>query len=208
MPFPLFSSRLLPWRWLVLGSLALLLAGCSSLPRSEPFSVRPTVTSLGVEEVRIGTYAIDGGLAPSGIASLVASSLGAGSLPLQATLNLGLDLPGGLPPLAIDGFAWTLAIPGAEPVSGRYAQRVTLTPGDAAELRLPVSVDVLAGGQRLTDMARLANQLARRGNLPGGSELSITPGGVSSLGITLPSGLRIPSMHLSVDARGNLQTRY
>lgn len=83
------------WRWLVTLSLASLLTGCLALPQTSLFAFRLAVTSLGVEDVRIGPYSINAGLDTSDLTSLLASSLGAGSLPVQATLALGLGLPGG-----------------------------------------------------------------------------------------------------------------
>lgn len=203
MPLPrCLSAPLLSWRWAALCSLVVLLIGCSALPRSDSFSVRPTVTLLGIEDIRIGSYAIRDGLDSRGIASLIASSLGAESLPLQATLNMGLGLPGGLPPLTLDGFTWRLDVPGVEPVKGAYPQSVALTPGEATQLRLPVNFDILGDGHRL---ASLANQLVKRGGLPAGSELAIIPGGVSSLGIRLPAGLTMPTVRLTVAEDGSLQ---
>ena len=96
--------------------IALLLAGCLALPQTGLFAMRLTLTSLGVENVRIGPYDIRAGLDTSDLTSLLASSLGTGSLPIQATLALGLGLPSGLPPVQLDGFGWKLDVPGAEPV--------------------------------------------------------------------------------------------
>ncbi|WP_035568521.1 hypothetical protein [Litchfieldella anticariensis] len=185
--------------------LALLLGGCLALPQTGLFAMRLAVTSLGVEDVRIGPYNIRAGLDTSDITSLIASSLGMGSLPIQATLAMGLGLPSGMPPVELDGFAWTLDIPGAESVSGRYEEQVALTPGDDADLRLPVAFDVLSGGQRLAPMVQLASQLASRGELPAGSELAITPGGVRGLGVSLPPGLWMPTMRLAVGEDGSLK---
>lgn len=202
----MLAPRVSPWRLLALCSLILLLSSCSTLSQNGPFAVRPTVTSLGVEDIRIGSHAIRAGLDPGGIASMLAASLDAGSLPpVQATLALGLGLPSGLPPMMLDGFGWALDVPGAEPVTGRYAGSVALTPGDDADLRLPVTFNPLGDGQRLVAMARLAGQLASRGTLPAGSELAITPGGISGLGMRLPAGMGMPTVRLSVGEDGSLQ---
>lgn len=198
-------SRLTPWRLFAPWGLALLLGGCLALPQTGLFAMRLAVTSLGIEDVRIGPYAIRAGLDTSDITSLVASSLGMGSLPIQATLAMGLGLPSGMPPVELNGFAWTLDVPGAEPVSGRYEEQVALTPGDDADLRLPVAFDVLGDGQRFAPMARLASQLASRGELPAGSELAITPGGVRGLGVNLPPGLWMPTVRLAVGEDGSLE---
>ena len=199
------SSRL--WRgFRVLPfGLALLLAGCLALPQTGLFAMRLTLTSLGVENVRIGPYDIQAGLDTSDLTSLLASSLGTGSLPIQATLAMGLGLPSGLPPVQLDGFGWTLDVPGAEPVSGHYGESVALTPGDDADVRLPVRFDLLGDSQKLIPMVQLAKQLASRGELPEGSELSIDPGDVSGLGVKLPAGLWMPTLRFTVGPQGNLQ---
>ncbi|WP_163558270.1 hypothetical protein [Halomonas sp. NO4] len=194
------ARRLLPW------SLALLLTGCLALPQTGLFAFRLAVTSLGVEEVRIGPYAVDARLDTSDLMSLALSSLGAGSLPVQATLALGLGLPTGMPAVEMAGFRWTLDVPGAEPVSGDYEEEVTLTSADDATLRLPVAFDVLgADRDRLAPMVELATQLARRGELPAGSELAITPGDLRGLGVTLPAGLFTPTIRLNVGEDGTLR---
>ncbi|MFO7647666.1 hypothetical protein [Halomonas campaniensis] len=203
-------SRHLPRRWRLLAPLCLsaLLAGCLALPQTGLFAFRLAVTSLGVEEVRIGPYAVDARLDTSDIMSLAMSSLGAGSLPVQATLAMGLGLPTGMPPVEMSGFRWTLDMPGVDPVSGNYDQDVTLTSGDDANLRLPVAFDLLAGGRDgLGPMVELASQLARQGELPAGSELAITPGDLRGLGMTLPAGLLTPTIRLGVGEDGSLIPR-
>lgn len=202
------SSFLLPrrrWRLLAPLSLSLLLAGCLALPQTGLFAFRLAVTSLGVEDVRIGPYSIQAGLDTSDVASLIASSLGAGSLPVQATLAMGLALPVGIPAVEMSGFRWTLDVPGADPVSGDYQQNVTLTSGDDTRLRLPVEFDVLATDRRrLAPMVELATQLASQGELPAGSELAITPGSLRGLGVTLPAGLFTPTLRFAVGQDGEL----
>lgn len=196
------------WRLLAPLCLAALLGGCLAIPQTGLFAFRLAVTSLGVEEVRIGPYAVDARLDTSDIMSLAMSSLGAGSLPLQATLAMGLGLPTGMPPVEMAGFRWTLDMPGVEPVSGDYEQDVTLTSGDDAKLRLPVAFDLLGGDrERLAPMVELASQLARQGELPAGSELAITPGDLRGLGMTLPAGLLTPTIRLGVGEDGSLIPR-
>ncbi|GGX94218.1 hypothetical protein GCM10007160_22280 [Litchfieldella qijiaojingensis] len=198
-------SYLARWRLLAPWCLALLLSGCLALPQTGLFAMRLAVTSLGIEDVRIGPYTIRAGLDTSDITSLIASSLGLGSLPIQATLTMGLGLPSGLPPVEMNGFAWILDVPGAETITGRYTDQVALTPGDDANLRLPVAFDALGDGQRLAPMVQLASQLATRGELPAGSELSITPGGLRGLGVNLPAGLWMPTVRLAVGEDGSLE---
>ena len=135
----LYAAR----RWLILLGLISLLTGCLALPQTGLFAFRLAVTSLGVEDVRIGPYSINAGLDTSDLTSLIASSLGAGSLPIQATIAMGLGLPADMPPVEMSGFRWSLDMSGVDPVQGNYEQNVTLTSGDDANLRLPVAFDVL-----------------------------------------------------------------
>ncbi len=201
-------ARVRRWRLLAPLCLSALLAGCLALPQTGLFAFRLAVTSLGVEEVRIGSHTVDARLDTSDIMSLAMSSLGAGSLPVQATLAMGLGLPTGMPPVEMAGFRWTLDMPGVDPVSGNYEQEVTLTSGDDANLRLPVAFDLLAGGrERLGPMVELASQLARQGELPAGSQLAITPGDLRGLGMTLPAGLLTPTIRLGVGEDGRLIPR-
>lgn len=196
------------WRLLAPLCLAALLGGCLALPQTGLFAFRLAVTSLGVEEVRIGPLAVDARLDTSDLTSLIASGLGAGSLPVQATLAMGLSLPIGMPPVEMAGFRWRLDMPGVEPVSGDYEESVTLTSGDDAKLRLPVAFDLLGGDrERLAPMVELARQLARQGELPAGSELAITPGDLSGLGMKLPAGLLTPTVRLGVGEDGTLVPR-
>ncbi|MFI2816749.1 hypothetical protein [Vreelandella piezotolerans] len=192
-------------RGLVLLLLASLLTGCLALPQTGLFAFRLAVTSLGIEDVRIGPYSVNAGLDTSDLSSLLASSLGTGSLPVQATLAMGLSLPIGMPPVEMSGFRWTLDMPGVDPVQGNYQQNVTLTSGEDANLRLPVAFDILAADrQQMTPMLTLARQLASQGELPAGSELAITPGDLRGLGMTLPSGLLTPTIRLNVGDDGQL----
>ena len=197
----LYAAR----RWIILLGVASLLTGCLALPQTGLFAFRLAVTSLGIEDVRIGPYSVNAGLDTSDLTSLIASSLGAGSLPIQATIAMGLGLPVGMPPVEMAGFRWSLDMPGVDPVQGQYKQDVTLTSGNDANLRLPVAFDVLATDpQRMTPMLELASQLATQGELPAGSELAITPGDLRGLGMKLPSGLLTPKIRLNVGADGQL----
>ncbi|QPI64752.1 hypothetical protein [Vreelandella venusta] len=192
-------------RGLLLLLMASLLAGCLALPQTGLFAFRLAVTSLGIEEVRIGPYNVQAGLDTSDLTSLLASSLGAGSLPVQATLAMGLGLPTGMPAVEMSGFRWMLDMPGVDPVQGQYQENVTLTSGEDSTLRLPVSFDILATDtQRMMPMLELASQLATQGSLPPGSELAITPGDLRGLGMTLPAGLLTPTIRLNVGADGQL----
>lgn len=199
------SNIVIRWRTFVMLLLASLLTGCLALPQTGLFAFRLAVTSLGIEEVRIGPYNLQAGLDSHDLTSLLAASLGAGTLPVQATLAMGLGLPAGMPAVEMSGFRWTLDMPGVDPVQGQYQQDVTLTPGDDANLRLPVAFDILATDtQRMQPMLDLARQLAAQGELPAGSELAITPGDLRGLGMTLPSGLLTPTIRLNVGADGQL----
>ncbi|WP_411971205.1 hypothetical protein [Halomonas kalidii] len=193
------------WRLLAPLSLVLLLGGCLAIPQTGLFAFRLAITSLGVEDVRIGPYSIQAGLDTSDITSLIASSLGMGSLPVQATLAMGLGLPAGMPAVEMSGFRWTLNVPGAEAISGNYQEEVTLTSGDDANLRLPVAFDLLGTDRnRLAPLVELASQMASQGELPTGSELAITPGDLRGLGMTLPAGLWTPTLRFAVGEDGSL----
>lgn len=193
------------WRLLAPLCLAVLLGGCLAIPQTGLFAFRLAITSLGVENVRIGPYSIQAGLDTSDITSLIASSLGMGSLPVQATLAMGLGLPAGMPAVEMSGFRWTLNVPGAEAISGNYQEEVTLTSGDDANLRLPVAFDLLGTDRnRLAPLVELASQMASQGELPTGSELAITPGDLRGLGMTLPAGLWTPTLRFAVGEDGSL----
>ncbi|MFB9147076.1 hypothetical protein ACFFU2_11190 [Halomonas alkalicola] len=159
--FRLVPARFRRWRLLAPLCLSALLAGCLALRQTGLFAFRLAVTSLGVEEVRIGPYAVDARLDTSDIMSLALQSLGAGSLPVQATLAMGLGLPVGMPPVEMSGFRWSLDMPGVDPVSGNYEQDVTLTSGDDANLRLPVAFDLLAGGREGLAVCRVFDNVVR-----------------------------------------------
>ncbi|MFC7369163.1 MULTISPECIES: hypothetical protein [Vreelandella] len=192
-------------RGLALLLLASLLTGCLALPQTGLFAFRLAVTSLGIEDVRIGPYSVQAGLDTRDLTSLLASSLGAGSLPVQATLAMGLGLPIGMPAVEMSGFRWMLDMPGIDPVQGQYQEDVTLTSGKDSTLRLPVAFDLLTTDtQRMMPMLELASQLATQGELPPGSQLAITPGDLRGLGMTLPAGLLTPTIRLNVGADGQL----
>ncbi len=192
-------------RGLVLLLLASLLTGCLALPQTGLFAFRLAVTSLGIEDVRIGPYSVQAGLDTRDLTSLLASSLGAGSLPVQATLAMGLGLPTGMPAVEMSGFRWMLDMPGVDPVQGQYQEEVTLTSGEDSTLRLPVSFDLLTTDtQRMMPMLELASQLATQGELPPGSQLAITPGDLRGLGMTLPAGLLTPTIRFNVGTDGQL----
>ncbi|ALM53672.1 hypothetical protein [Halomonas huangheensis] len=188
-------------------TLVLLLAGCFTLPTAGLYAFRLAVTSLDIEEVKVGPLSLDARLDTSDLTSLILSSLGTGSLPVQATMAMGLGLPVGLPAVEMSGFKWSLDIPGVnEELKGDYQQNVTLTSEKDANLRLPISFDIAAeqNRQQLQSVVGLVADLAREGQLPAGSQLSITPGDLKGLGMTLPSGLLTPTIRLNVDESGGL----
>ncbi|WP_417329108.1 hypothetical protein [Halomonas cupida] len=92
-----------------------------------------------------------------------------------------------------------------EAISGDYQQDVNLTSDQDANLRFPISFDIAGDNrQALQPMIELAAELARLGQLPAGSQLPITPGDLTGLGMTLPSGLLTPTIRLNVDEAGEL----
>ncbi|WP_447553969.1 hypothetical protein [Vreelandella sp. EE22] len=192
-------------RWLAFPIFASVLTGCMSLPQNGFDAFNLEVTSVDVENVQVGSLDLNRGFDPNSLSSLLASSLRSGSLPLQATLALGLALPRGMPAVNMAGFNWALDMPGADAITGRYGETVSLTPGAGPNLRLPFSLDVLATDpQRLRPMIDLAQRLASEGELPQGSQLAITPGSLSGLGITLPSRLLTPTLRFDVGPNGQL----
>ena len=78
-------------------------------------------------------------------------------------------------------------VPGAEPASGEVDEPIQLQGGEPATVTLPVAlepagIDALASrAERVSSLLSLARQLSRRGELPAGSQLSLTP--------TLPAAL-------------------
>ncbi|WNL39610.1 hypothetical protein RN346_03390 [Halomonas sp. PAMB 3232] len=193
------------WRLLIFFGFTTLLASCIAMPQTAFNAFRLSVTSATVENVRVGSFDLNRGLDTASLPAMLASSVRSGSLPIQATLALGLDLPRGMPAVNMAGFNWALDMPGADPVTGRYGETVSLTPGAGPNLRLPLSLDVLASDpQRLRPMIDMARELAARGSLPQGSELAITPGSLSGLGVTLPAGVLTPTLRFNVGPDGQL----
>lgn len=70
-------------RGLLLLLMTSLLAGCLALPQTGLFAFRLAVTSLGIEEVRIGPYNVQAGLDTSDLTSLLALVLALAACPFR-----------------------------------------------------------------------------------------------------------------------------
>ncbi|MFC0269792.1 hypothetical protein [Kushneria aurantia] len=159
---------------------ATLLTGCLALPQAGLMLGRVALESMGVENVRIGRWDV-----PTNALTLDPMSLARAGLnmndepPVQFDLPLALVPPSAAPVIELAGYAWQLAVPGAEPVSGEVAEPVTLEPGERNEVTLPVALKpAISPGEKsgyTAQLLGLAQQLAGRNQLPAGSMLSLTP---------------------------------
>ncbi|WP_110630589.1 hypothetical protein [Salinicola salarius] len=177
-------SRSRPFIALMLVSL---LGGCLALPQVGFMLGRIALSSMGVENVRIGNYHFSPGLEDIDELTLLSSGLALAGLPVNIDLPLAMTLPASAPPIELQGFDWQLQVPGAEPASGEVDEPIQLQGGEPATVTLPVAlepagIDALASrAERVSSLLSLARQLSRRGELPAGSQLSLTP--------TLPAAL-------------------
>ncbi|OLO04796.1 hypothetical protein [Salinicola socius] len=177
-------SRYRPF--IALASVALL-GGCLALPQVSFMLGRIALSSMGVENVRIGNYHFSPGLQGIDELSLLSSGLALAGLPVNIDLPLAMTLPAGAPPIELQGFDWQLQVPGAEPTAGEIDETIRLQGGEPATVTLPVAleptgIDALSSkAERVSSLLSLARQLSRSGELPAGSQLSLTP--------TLPAAL-------------------
>lgn len=176
-------SRSRPFIALMLVSL---LGGCLALPQVGFMLGRIALSSMGVENVRIGNYHFSPGLEDIDELTLLSSGLALAGLPVNIDLPLAMTLPASAPSIELQGFDWQLQVPGAEPVSGAVDEPIQLQGSEPATVTLPVAlepagIDALARAERVSSLLSLARQLSRRGELPAGSQLSLTP--------TLPAAL-------------------
>ncbi|WIX31639.1 hypothetical protein QO259_12515 [Salinicola sp. JS01] len=158
-----------------------LLGGCLALPQLGVLLGRIALSSLGVDNVRIGNYHFAPGLAGIDEQTLLNSGLALAGLPVNIDLPLALSLPANAPSLELQGFAWELQVPGAEPVAGEFDQPVPLHAGETTTVTLPAAlephgIDALASHeQKVASLLDLARRLSASGELPPGSHLSLTP---------------------------------
>lgn len=168
-------------------TLVALLGGCLALPQVGFMLGRIALSSMGVENVRIGNYHFSPGLEGIDELSLLSSGLALAGLPVNIDLPLAMALPAGTPPVTLQGFDWQLEVPGTEPTTGEVNEPIALQGGETTTVTLPVAlepagIDALASrAERVSSLVSLARRLSRSGELPAGSQLSLTP--------TLPTAL-------------------
>ncbi|WP_110598485.1 hypothetical protein [Salinicola lusitanus] len=175
------------FRWLAASILVTSLTGCLALPQVGFMLGRIALSSMGVENVRIGNYHFSPGLEGIDELTLLSSGLALAGLPVNVDLPLAMVLPAGTPSVTLQGFDWQLQVPGAEPAAGEVTEPISLTGGEPETVTLPVSLepeglDALSSrADRVSSLLSLARRLSRAGELPTGSQLTLTP--------TLPAAL-------------------
>ncbi|WP_251977366.1 hypothetical protein [Salinicola avicenniae] len=188
---------------------AMLLGGCLALPQVGIMLGRIALSSLGVEDVRIGNYHFSPGLEGIDERSLLSSGLALAGLPVNLDLPLALTLPAGLPEIELQGFDWQLEVPGAESSAGQIDQLIALQGGEPVTVTLPVALhpagsDALATqAERVSSLLSLARMLSRTGELPPGSQLSLTP----ALPTALAGFVTAPTLRLEIGADDETATR-
>ncbi|WP_110657690.1 hypothetical protein [Salinicola halimionae] len=167
--------------------LVALLGGCLALPQVGLMLGRIALSSMGVENVRIGNYHFSPGLEGIDELSLLSSGLALAGLPVNIDLPLSMMLPVNAPSLELQGFDWQLQVPGAEPIAGEVDESIQLQGGEPTTVTLPVALepagldDMTSKAERVSSLLSLARRLSATGELPAGSQLSLTP--------TLPAAL-------------------
>ncbi|WP_456269446.1 hypothetical protein M1D97_03905 [Kushneria sp. AK178] len=167
------------YRPALLLALIVSLAGCIALPQAGFMLGRLALQSMGVDNVRIGRWAVPVDALTLDPAALGRAGLELAGQPVSLELPLSLTSPEAAPDITLAGYAWQLIVPGAEPVSGDVEDPVTLRGGEPATLRLPIDLypampahDSAGYAQQLL---ALAQRLAHQQQLPAGSTLSLTP---------------------------------
>ncbi|WP_110686553.1 LEA type 2 family protein [Salinicola aestuarinus] len=183
--------------------LCLSLGGCLALPQVGFLLGRIALSSMGVENVRIGNYHFDPGLEQINEMTLLNSGLALAGLPVNFNLPLALSLPMSAPPIQLQGFAWSLEVPGAEPARGEVSEPITLGGGDSETVTLPISLHPDTAGSpepRVSALLALARELSADNTLPAGSRLAFTP--------TLPAEIariiKAPTLHFDIGNGGSL----
>lgn len=175
--------------------LAGLLGGCIALPQVGFMLGRIALSSMGVEDVRIGNYHFSPGLEGIDELSLLSSGLALAGLPVNLDLPLALTLPASAPNIELQGFDWQLQVPGAETTTGKVDEPIALRGGEPATVTLPVALEpagldaMSSKAARVSSLLALARELSRTGELPAGSQLSLTPTLPAALGgiVTAPT---------------------
>ncbi|MGQ7242179.1 hypothetical protein ACUN9V_01800 [Salinicola sp. V024] len=176
-------------------TLVALLGGCLALPQVGLMLGRIALSSMGVENVRIGNYHFSPGLEGIDELSLLSSGLALAGLPVNIDLPLAMMLPASAPSIALQGFDWQLQVPGAELVTGEVDEPVQLQGGEPTTVTLPVALEptgldeMSSKAERVSSLLALARRLSATGELPAGSRLSLTPTLPAALGgiVTAPT---------------------
>ncbi|KAA0020522.1 hypothetical protein F0A16_01610 [Salinicola corii] len=169
------------FRFLAVPLLAASLGGCLALPQVGFMLGRIALSSMGVENVRIGNYHFSPGLEGIDELSLLSSGLALAGLPVNVDLPLAMALPAGTPSVTLQGFGWQLQVPGAEPTAGEVTDPIALQGGATTTVTLPVAlepngIDALSSkAERVSSLLSLARRLSREGELPAGSRLTLMP---------------------------------
>ncbi|RKD87591.1 hypothetical protein [Kushneria marisflavi] len=167
------------YRPALLMAATLSLAGCLALPQASFMLGRLALQSMGVENVRIGRWAVPVDALTLEPMALAKAGLDMAGMPVSLELPLSLTPPDAAPDINLAGYAWQLMVPGAEPVSGDVDDPVALRGGEQATLRLPVNLfpdtPEREGTTYNQKLLALAQQLVNREQLPPGSTLSLTP---------------------------------
>lgn len=173
------TSGVYQYRQSLLLIMTLSLAGCLALPQASFMLGRLALQSMGVENVRIGRWAVPTDALTLEPTALARAGLDMAGMPVSLELPLSLTPPDAAPDIDLAGYAWQLVVPGAEPVSGDVDEPVALRGGEPATLRLPVDLfpdtTIREGAPYNQKLLALAQRLANRQQLPTGSTLSLTP---------------------------------
>ncbi|WP_438764395.1 hypothetical protein [Kushneria sp. TE3] len=167
------------YRPTLLMAVILSLAGCIALPQASFMLGRLALQSMGVENVRIGRWAVPVDALTLEPTALARAGLDMAGMPVSLDLPLSLTPPDAAPDVTLAGYAWRLVVPGAEPVTGDVNEPVALRGGEPATLRLPIELfpdtPEREGPAYDQQLLALAQRLAGRQQLPAGSTLSLTP---------------------------------
>ncbi|WP_457808609.1 hypothetical protein [Kushneria sp. EE4] len=167
------------YRPTLLMAIILSLAGCFALPQASFMLGRLALQSMGVENVRIGRWAVPVDALTLEPTALARAGLDLAGMPVSLDLPLSLTPPDAAPDVTLAGYAWRLVVPGAEPVTGDVNEPVALRGGEPTTLRLPIELfpdtPEREGTAYDQQLLTLAQRLAVRQQLPAGSTLSLTP---------------------------------
>lgn len=184
-----------------------ILAGCVALPQASFMLGRMALHSMGVENVRIGPWAVPTDALTLEPTALLRAGLDLSGMPVSLDLPLSLTPPDAAPEINLAGYAWQLIVPGAEPVGGEVNEPVTLSPGEPTMLSLPVELrpEITSGenADHVRQLLALAGQLAGSQQLPAGTMLSLTPQLAGDMARLIPA----PTITLDISTPEDQQSR-